>query len=129
MSSPINTVMHCGVLLLCSCLVASGAVAESLIDPTRPPAGLDGGDASLSSGGPVLQFVMIAPGRSEAIISGQTVRLGEKFGDAQIVKITQTEVVLRNGQDLQVLKLFPNIEKRLTYGRASTNPGRRGIEK
>jgi MSHA biogenesis protein MshK len=129
MSQSARTGMHRGALLLCCCLAASVVVAETLVDPTRPPAVLEGGDAALASGGPVLQFVLIGPGRLEAIISGQTVSLGGKVGDAQIIKITETEVVLRNGKDLQTLKLFPSIEKQLTYRRVSTNPGKRESEK
>lgn len=127
------SVMRRGSLLLCSCLAASAALAEGFVDPTRPPAALDrslqGSAAATPDSGPVLQSVLIAPGRSEAIISGQTVRLGEKFGDAQVVKITDTEVLLRNGSELQTLRLFPSIEKRLTYSHTSSKPGHRGEEK
>jgi len=56
--------------------------------------------------------VLISPTRRVAVIDGQTVALGEKFGEARVVRIAEDEVVLRNGQDQQVLKLFPAIEKR-----------------
>ena len=99
------------------------SVAESFLDPTRPPAapGL-AQEGTAPASGPVLQSVLISPGRTVAIISGKAVSIGEKFGEARVVGITESEVQLRNGTDLQTLKLFPGIEKRLTSGRAGTKP-------
>ena len=101
-------------LIFAFCLLPFAAVAatESLPDPTRPPASLSMGQQDVTKfSGPVLQSVMISLERRVAIISGQTVKLGEKFGNAQVIKITEGEVVLQSGKDLQTLKLFPNIEK------------------
>lgn len=61
---------------------------------------------------PVLQSVLLSATRKAAIISGQTVMLGEKFGTARLVKLTPSEAVLRTGDSLQVLKLFPDVEKK-----------------
>ena len=104
-------------LLAISCLVLCLplAHAQDLIDPTRPPAAMNTRmepTAGTQAGGLVLQSVLISPTRKAAIISGRTVALGEKLGDAKVVKITETEVVLRNGKEMQTLKLFPDIEKR-----------------
>ena len=94
----------------------SGSVrAGELADPTRPPAVLDAKieqSAEQPATVPVLQSVLISPTRRLAVINGQTVALGEKYGEARLVKISEGEVVLRNGQDVQVLKLFPSVEKR-----------------
>lgn len=91
--------------------------AESLPDPTRPPGRLDaslgpGGPAS-AQGGPVLQSVIISPTRRAAIISGETVELGGRYGDAKLVKVTESEAVLKAQDTVQTLKLFPEVEKRL----------------
>jgi MSHA biogenesis protein MshK len=128
LSKSIATLMSQRGLLLCLCLAVSLAHSQTLTDPTQPPAAFGQGAAAVITG-PMLQSVLIASGRSEAIISGQTVRLGEKFGDAQVIKITDTEVVLRNGKDLQTLRLFPSIEKRSTYSHAGTKYGGRVQEK
>ena len=101
--------------LLTLIVAVSNTAAENLPDPTRPPATL----APLSSDaapfqGTVLQSVMISPTRRIAIISGQRVRVGDSFGEARVVKITESEVVLRSGGELQTLKLFPDVDKRST---------------
>lgn len=96
-----------------SALFCQFALAQSLPDPTRPPALLiqTSNDPETVSG-PVLQAILIAPNRHVAIISGQTVELNGKYGDQTLVRISETEVVLRNGNELLTLKLFPDFEKK-----------------
>jgi MSHA biogenesis protein MshK len=110
---------------MCAFSFARLAHAEDLVDPTRPPATLGqvvDGDASASvAGRPVLQSVMISPGRRMAMISGRMVRIGDKVGEARVTKISETEVVLRNGKELETLKLFPGIEKRRNSSRSKTD--------
>ena len=91
----------------------SSAAAQVVIDPTRPPGGyaVESPDA-LPDGGMTLQSVLISPSQKAAIISGVVVKLGEKYGDAVLVKVAETEVVLRTGETSQVLKLHPGVEKR-----------------
>lgn len=102
------------------------AEAQALTDPTRPPHQLEqGGMAMGAAAGPTLQSVLISPGRRVAIISGQTVGLGDQFGDAKLIRITESEVVLRNGSELQTLKLFPDIKKQMTPIRIQKNSGHR----
>jgi MSHA biogenesis protein MshK len=112
-------------MLLCGIIAAGGvARAQALNDPTRPPYGAYEGESSPAApaGGPVLQSVMITPDRKAAIISGVMVRLGEKYGSAQVVQISETEVVLREGGESQVLKLYPGVDKR-RVGSAGANAG------
>jgi MSHA biogenesis protein MshK len=84
--------------------------AASFGDPTRPPNALPGGAASVS-GGPRLESVLIAPDRRIAVISGQRVQLGDRFGDGHVVQITETEVVIRNGLSTRTLKLYPEVDR------------------
>jgi len=85
------------------------AAAQSLADPTRPPALLDTGRAGgLEDGLPRLQSVLISPragGRHVAVIDGETVRLGDSFRGARVARMTQTEVELVRGRERQVLRL------------------------
>lgn len=93
---------------------ALNAGAQSLVDPTRPPGALAaaGGDAA-AVGGPVLQSVMLSQGRKMAMISGEMVVLGGRYGSARLVKLTESEAVLKDGAETTVLKLFPLVEKRM----------------
>jgi MSHA biogenesis protein MshK len=118
--------LACGWLAMS--LLISAAYAESLQDPTRPPDSLTtglAGNAVAQPSGPVLQSVLISPARKVAVISGQTVKLGEKYGKSVVVGISENEVVLQNGKELQTLKLYPNIHKRLTSTAAGEKTGQR----
>jgi len=106
-----------------SMLMIASASAQQLLDPTRPPQIINQ-DAGLANiDGPVLQSVLISPGRKMAIINGQQVKLGEQFGGAKLISVSETQVVLRNGSELQTLKLFPDITKRRSSSRMDSNPG------
>lgn len=113
MAKPVNMA---GIVVLASLsMSASLAVAQALPDPTRPPDSISAGHGEAAAppvAGPVLQSVLISSGRKIAIISGQALKLHEKFGDAYLTYIGETEVVLRNGKTEQILKLFPDFKKR-----------------
>jgi MSHA biogenesis protein MshK len=89
------------------------AHAAPFADPTRPPNAVrDDGALAATPVGPRLESVLIAPDRRIAVISGQQVRLGGKYGEGQVVRITESEVVIRNAEAMETLKLFPEAEKR-----------------
>lgn len=106
--------------------LAGSAADFPLPDPTRPPAALF---APVASGEPdavaaasapaTVQAIKISSRRRTAIIDGQEVSLGGKFRDARVIGVTPDEVVLRSGKESQVLKLYPDVEKRARS--ASTN--------
>lgn len=91
-------------------LAAAPLFAQTLPDPTRPPAWENAGAAG--EGAPVLQSVMISPKRRAALISGQVVELGGRFGDARLVAVNENGVVLRSDAGSEELKLFPAVQKR-----------------
>ncbi|HEY8023526.1 MAG TPA: MSHA biogenesis protein MshK [Burkholderiaceae bacterium] len=100
----------CAAVAVLACMAAS---AENLPDPTRPPAGYSQGQTGEAVGsGPVLQSILISSTRRIAIISGKTLRVGDTYGDAQVVAINENEVVLRSGKTRETLKLFPVLRKR-----------------
>lgn len=109
--------------------------AELLPDPTRPPleAGL-AGDVAMVTSGPVLQSVKIAPGHKTAVISGQLLAQGDRFGEMKLLSISESEVVLQGPEGRQTLKLFPGVEKHvapLQQGQARQpvkNKSKRNIE-
>ena len=76
------------------------SAAQTMRDPTRPPPGLGGMQASAvqaPASGPVLQSVILSPSRHAAIISGRLVERGAYYGDALLVEVAQDRVVLRTG--------------------------------
>lgn len=108
---------------VCLILITVHAQAQDLKDPTRPAisANLQTGEVELEHV-PILQSVLISPTRKFAVIDGKTVRLHAKFGDQTLVRLSETEAVLRRGRELQVLKLFPDVEKKVVRNSAkSTN--------
>lgn len=106
---------------LCLILLSASAAAEPMADPTQPPAafaapaapGTGGVAAAVADGGLRLQSVLLPKrGKPLAVIGGQTVLLGEKFGDARLIRVTEKEVVLNGPQGIQRLFLTPEVEKR-----------------
>ena len=101
--------------LLACVLAGSGGVLAQVPDPTRPPDALlvpgpaSGGLVGTDSG---IQTVILRPGgKSAAVINGQFVSRGEMFGDKQVVKITESEVVLKSSAGREIIKVMPAIEK------------------
>ena len=111
--------MFCAALTAATCLAAgaqapSGAQGSALSDPTRPP-GASAGLGGVQDEGPAgrqLQSVLLAGRRKLAIIDGVTVPLGGMVGEARVVKISETEVTLKTGDETEVLKLYPAVDKR-----------------
>lgn len=94
-----------------ACLaLAQPASAQALLDPTRPPPGMDriAPQAAAADDAPRLQSVLIARhagGRHVAVIDGETVRLGETFKGARVARVSANEVVLVRGSERQVLRM------------------------
>jgi MSHA biogenesis protein MshK len=108
-------------LLAVGALGASWAVRASddtLPDPTRlpgllaaPVASKDGA-ADTGASTATVQVIKYGPTHQSVVINGQEIPLGGRYGDAKVTAITPTEVVLRTGKEKQVLKLFPDAEKK-----------------
>ena len=111
-------------ILVCvaGALLAWAAQGAPFADPTRPPDDTPGGPAPSGSLGPRLESVLIAPDRRVAVISGQQVRLGGKYGEGRVVRITESEVVIRSAEGTETLKLLPEAEKRLRSRREKRAP-------
>jgi MSHA biogenesis protein MshK len=94
-------------LLLCN----GSVTAQAITDPTRPPNASSAADEPEEARARVLQSVLITPTHRSAIINGQRVEVGGLYGDARILKISETEVVLRSPLGTEVLKMYPNVDK------------------
>jgi len=103
---------------------AQGAAQNVLVDPTRPPMVAPSPQASAAAEppGPQLQSVLISRGRRIVVINGKPVALGEKFGDETLVRVSETEAVLKRGAEMRVLKLYPSVEKKPVRPSAARGP-------
>jgi MSHA biogenesis protein MshK len=99
------------ILLAAVCLAAPAALAQGLADPTRPPSAAAQSGPDEAPAGRQLQSVLLSGGRKIAVIDGNMVALGGMLGDARVVRITETEVVLKTGEETETLKLFPGVDK------------------
>lgn len=97
-------------------LLASPFAAAMLPDPTAPPAlpgaaeavagDMDGSSMSLTA-------IKTTGGRRMAVIGGREVVVGEHYQGARVVRIGESQVLLRRGRETLVLELYPQVEKRL----------------
>jgi len=89
--------------------------AQTLNDPTRPPAAIlaNAPADAAQAGGPVLQTVIITPTERAAIIGGERVKLGGKYGDARVVAISESEVVLRSATGTETLRMYPGVDMKV----------------
>ncbi len=100
------------IMCALSVLLLHPALAQVAGDPTRPPPAvlLNTPGVDAQAGSPVLQSVMISPAGRSAIIGGEHVKQGGKYGDARVVRITETEVVLRSAGGTETLHLYSGVE-------------------
>ena len=100
--------------LLLAALVATGSALAQVPDPTRP-AGASAAPETGSVAAPVesgVQTVILRPGgKSAAVINGQYVVVGDKLGNKRVMKISESEVVLKGEGGREVIKVTPAIEK------------------
>lgn len=91
-------------ILLCSLWFSFPLAAEELHDPTRP---FGWSPPTLAEEGPntwTVTFILVSPQRQVAVINGQTVQIGEKIEEAQVIAITTQAVTLlqADGQPLTI---------------------------
>lgn len=91
--------------------LSAGSSAQALTDPTRPPLELMSAATAAATTRTPLQSILLSSTRKGAIINGQYVALGGTYGRARLVKITATEVTLKGDHGLEVLQLYPPMEK------------------
>jgi MSHA biogenesis protein MshK len=85
--------------------------SQGLHDPTRPPDAANPMPAAAPETKlePQLQSVLVGPAAGAhrvAVIDGESVRVGERFHGARVVRIADNEVELERGRERQVLRLY-----------------------
>jgi MSHA biogenesis protein MshK len=122
-------IILCGMSIT---LVMQTTQAEALKDPTQPPDSVYShtvtNDDQEIIAGPVLQSVMIGSQYRSAIINGQKVMLGKKYGQATLISLDEHKAVLRN-QDMttQTLLMDYVIEKKIVSPAASPPATKRKV--
>lgn len=106
-----TTVIIFTLVTLCASTVAVG----ELPDPTRPLGGRPAAPVSTpvptQAPASVLQSILVSPQRRLAIISGRTVGVGDRVGDAVVAEILPYEVVLqRDGREIR-MRLLSHLNK------------------
>jgi MSHA biogenesis protein MshK len=96
--------------------------AQVFADPMRPPAefmqSAPEGRPEVGATRPVLESILFSDQRRMAMINGRMVKVGDKVGQAVVAKITEEAVVLRVDGKLETIRMFPNLEKRVSASRA-----------
>lgn len=110
-------ILRAVVAASCSLWIVGAAGAQLPGDPMRPPgfalndpAGAQKQNVAEQTG---LQSILVSNGRKFAVINGQTYSIGQKVGDATLSAIRENEVVLRTASSSEILKLYPQAEKKL----------------
>jgi len=95
--------------------VATAVSAPAQTDPTRPanlllPAagGADGGAGEIAMR---LNAIVLGRDRHYAIIDGRRVNVGERHGDATLVRLTDGEATLKRRNESLVLTLGPQLKR------------------
>ena len=96
--------------LLLGALYAPAGAPQSLGDPMMPARVSPEPDAPAA--GSRLRSVILSPQRKLAVIDGQLVALGGKIGEATLVALSESEAVLRNGEEVEHLQLLPGTDKK-----------------
>jgi MSHA biogenesis protein MshK len=100
------------VHLAATAMLCASAHGAPFGDPTRPPGQVEGaGDAGADSAIRV-ESILIAPDRRIAIVNGREVTIGSQVGDARVVRISESEIVIRSAQGDETLKLFAPVVRR-----------------
>ncbi|HTJ97093.1 MAG TPA: hypothetical protein VL381_06465 [Rhodocyclaceae bacterium] len=108
--------MNLNRILLASALLCMGwnldVHAQELRDPTRPAGSVgQSSDAEQASSG-LQSIVRRAGAKPQALINGELIALGGKVGDARLVQINESSVVLLSSSGgRETLTLTPGIAK------------------
>jgi hypothetical protein len=105
------------VLVVLSILAGNALQAQTLRDPTQAPAdavpGPDGAVVSSSPLGDDGVAVVVRGGKPYLVSGTRLYAVGQKIGASRIERISETEVWLRNGTELQKIQRFAGIQRRV----------------
>jgi len=117
-----RTVILFSLVVASNALVSGGVAAQQLADPMRPPMTGPVHSAIAADSRAGLQTILISGARRIAIIDGESVSVGSRVRGAEVVAISETEVILRGGPGRQVLRLLPDDGKQGHISRRDVKP-------
>lgn len=90
---------------------------EALRDPTQPPAQLRAHDRGVPEGNPsqaapLPRQLIVVNGHTHLVVGGRRLGVGDKLGEARIVRFEDGAVVLREGGATRRVSLYSGVEKR-----------------
>ncbi len=96
-------------------LLAGQVAAQSIRDPTLPPAGV-GAPVSVEPSNTVTldiaqMTIIVRDGRPQLWLNAELYSEGQNLGEARIEHISETEVWLREKGVLRKVSLFPDIQR------------------
>ena len=112
--------------------VAGQACGQPLPDPTRPPDAFRPplGSTPAAPSAPrfaSLPVVILSSDRQQVTINGQTVKLGGRIGDAKVIRISDTEVVLQSAEGIESIRFYGAAEKKVLKPGAGLLKGSRAV--
>lgn len=112
MADLIKSAFFLMVLLLAHATIAN----PPLPDPTRPAAAITPITSEQVHSG--VQTIVIPKNykrlQSIAIINGEQVHVGSQWGNGQVLKISENEVVIQEPEGVKVLKVTPEVSKQFS---------------
>ena len=67
------------------------------------------------------QVVIISKDRRQVTINGRTVNLGERYGNATVVRISDEEIVLQRPEATETIKLYSSVQRTKHWRAARTD--------
>lgn len=100
-----------GVAMLATVTTAYAQSNER--DPTRPPArfATPAADQAQAAIEYKLKMVTVVGGRYQAVVNEHHVRVGDRLDDWRVSRIQRDRVILRRGDEVQVLSVFGELRK------------------
>lgn len=109
--------------LVCFACPVQAADPAPLADPTRPPAAAsaEGAAAAEAEVKEMRLSTVLLPqgGKPSVVIDGQVVMLGEKVGEARLIRVRESEAVLQGPDGIEHLYLTPDVDKKINVTRTA----------
>ena len=111
-SPPPRFVCRYAAMTACACAGLCATAPVALADPTRPPAAWHSAQATASAPAPATpipraSILLVGRERQIAVVDGQTVRRGDRVGEARVVRIDAYRLVLSHSTSIDSLPTTP----------------------